>query len=222
MSSTLTILSAAVTRRIGRPTTDTLVTSSDITAALNDAANRFAGSYPWPWLETSENISTTTGTDTYVAVTGTPTVYIDTIRVHIAGNPPLTRMSAAELQRQFPSTASGSPLFYARLGGSLIVRPIPITTVLPTLIHTYHRTETALSAGGDVLLCPATFEMAIVELAANELFRRAKDRESARDALEQYVQIRNEALEYVRRFVDQSDGNDLIPPQPQMALPGKG
>lgn len=219
MSSTLTILSAAVTRRLGRPTTDALLTSSDITGALNDAANAFSVVYPWPWLETSENISTTTGTDTYTV--GTAASYVATVSLRIAGNPPLTRMSKAELDRQYPSTQSGSPVAFATVGiSSLVVRPVPITTVLPTLVHLYHRAETALASGSDVLLCPIWFEQAIVERAAGEMFFRAGNTQMGNIALQRYEDIRNYTLERVRRDQALSDGNGMVPNQPLAPLPG--
>lgn len=221
MSSTLTTLSAAVTRRLGRPTTDALLASSDITGALNDAAQRYSVEYPWPWLITSENISTTNGTDTYTAASAAPATYVDTISIVIAGQPPLTRMTHADLLRQFPTAASGTPLFFARTAGSLVVRPVPITGTLPTLVHRYHSTESTLASSNDTLLIPVFFEQAVVELAAAELLYRASDVQRAKIAESQYEAIRNRMLEYVRRQQAMEDGNDMVPAQPQMPLPGK-
>lgn len=221
MSSTLTLLSAQVTRRLGRPTTDALLDSASITGAINDAAHMVSVEYAWPWLEVSENIATTTGTDTY-AIPTVATTYLDTISLRISGSPPLVRMSKAELDRQFPSTASGTPIAFARLGTNLVVRPIPITTVLPTLVHAYHRDETALSAGSDVLLIPIAFEAAVVELAASELLSRASDVARAKVCADAYERWRNRMMEYARRSQANSDGNNLMPAQPQMPLPGKG
>ena len=169
MSSNLTTLQTNLLTRLGRPSTDPLLTSANLTLELNYAAHFFASEYPWSWLETTENISTTNGNDTYAV--GSPATYIDTISLRIAGSPPLVRMSKAELDRQYPATASGTPLFYAtHLISSLVVRPVPITTVLPTLVHVYHKAETALAAGGDTLLVPVWWEAAVVAKAAGRLF----------------------------------------------------
>lgn len=220
MSSTLTVMQAAVVRRLGRPSTDTLLTSTDLLNALNDAAHAYAIEYPWRWLETSENISTTTGADSY-AIPTVATTYIDTIAIRISGNPPLTRMSKAELDRQYPSTSAGTPVAFARQGGLLFVRPIPITTVLPTLVHIYHRDEADLASGSDVLLLPRAFDQIVVEYAAAEMHYRAADKQRGDICMSRYEALRNRMLEFERRGQAQSDGNNSVPPQPQMPLPGK-
>lgn len=220
MSTNLTGLTTAVLSLVGRPATDTLITSAAVTLALNDAANIFAAEYPWPWLTTSENISTTTGTDTYV--TAAATTYIDTISVRIAGSPPLERMSKADLDRQFPSTASGQPVAFAtHLISSIVVRPVPITTVLPTLVHVYHKAETALSGGSDVLLCPVWYEQAVTQRAAAEMMFRAGNSQMGNIFLGRYDDVVNRALEQVRRTQAQSSGNDTMPAQPLPPLRGK-
>jgi hypothetical protein len=220
MSSTSTILQANLLTRLGRPSTDPLLASATLVLELNYAAHFFASEYPWPWLQTSENIATTTGTDTYV--TAAAATYIDTVSLRIAGSPPLIRMSKAELDRQWPVAVSGTPLFYAtHLISSIVVRPVPITTVLPTLIHVYHKAETALAAGGDTFLVPVWWEQAVIEKAAAELFYRVNDRARGDNAMQRYETVRNRALEFVRRAQEQSDGNDLVPAQPLAPLPGK-
>ena len=220
MSSQLTTLQTNLLTRLGRPSTDPLLASATLTLELNYAAHFFATEYPWSWLETSETIATTNGNASYTV--GSPSTYIDTVSLTVTGLPPMVRMSEAELYRQFPTVVSGHPLFYCTTRiSTIVVRPVPITGILPTLNHIYHKAETAMSGGTDVLLVPTWWEQAVVEKAAAELFIRMNDRARAADALARYQSVRDRALERERRQQEASDGNNMVPPQPLQVLPGK-
>lgn len=220
MSSQLTTLQTNLLTRLGRPSTDPLLTSANLTLELNYAAHHFSTEYPWSWLETTETIATTNGTDTYAV--GTPASYIDTVSLGVSGLPPMVRMSEMELRRQFPTAMSGHPLFYCTTRiSSIVVRPVPLTGVTPTMNHVYHKAETAMSGGTDTLLVPVWWEQAVIERAAEQLFMRVNDQARADEAGRRYQEVRDRALERERREQAMSTGNDMVNPMPLAPLPGK-
>ncbi|MGH9266733.1 MAG: hypothetical protein ACRD0D_00995 [Acidimicrobiales bacterium] len=171
----LSQLREAVYDLVGVPATDTLLTSAVVDRAVNQALHDAEVESEWPWLETSETVTTVAGTAAY-ATTALRSLYLAA-----PGQASLALVEQRELDDRWgsgPATAAGRPRDYALWAGLLELRPVPDGAYAYT--HRYYRAEPDLALGTDTPLLPASFHTAIVELAAARVLRR--NREEARAA----------------------------------------
>lgn len=155
-------LRVKVQQRLGRPTTDAVLTSTILTALVNEALDYLSVEADWEWLEKSETITTVNGTQSY-------SVAADCRRTVSLLNPegfPIPRKPIHEVRMM--GTASGTPRMFSPYKNALIVRPIP--SGAEAFTHLYIGGETDLSADGDTPLLPAVWDPTLIakacELAA--------------------------------------------------------
>lgn len=172
--------------RLGVPAGDAFWTDPACNQLINAAVHLVETEDDWAWLETTENIVTVNGTDTYP----TAATCLRTLAVRSPQNLVLRRMDVREIDGW---TGSGTPRIYATFGASLVVRPTP--TVVETLLHRFLRTEPELVNAADTPLLPTSYHPAVVEAAAMMAFRRENKTQAAEGAKATY----NDWVEQMRR-----------------------
>lgn len=175
---TLATLRTDVLTRMGLPTGDSLFDSTALTALINAALRQIETENDWSWMEATETITTANGTASYSLAAR----WVRTIAVQIGNSAPMKKLPLAELL--YMNGASGTPLYYGFRSDKLELRPVPASTL--SVVHTYLKSETPLSADGDTPALPEPFQQAAVEYAAYLGFRRANNLEDAGAALAAY------------------------------------
>lgn len=176
----LTALETAVRTRLGVPSTDALYTNTVLDALINASLHQFASEADFSWLEASETISTSNGTQNYSVNANARR----TISIKSSSGVVLKETSLDELD--WWGAPQGDPRLFAFLGSSIYVVPVPVTGTTPTLTHRYVRNEVDLSSGTDTPIVPTAYQQAIVEHAAYLAFRRAGNAQEAGAALAAY------------------------------------
>lgn len=169
----------AIRSRLGVPATDSFFTDTALTDIANAAIQQIAGEFDWPWLEATETINTTNGTATY----STDASSARTISVIDPTGVPLKRMPIDELSYLGAATG-GYVRFYAVVGSTLHVRPVPNTAL--ALTHYYVDTEAALSNDADTPTLPAQWHDAWVAYGMVLAYTRANRAADAQAALALY------------------------------------
>lgn len=175
---TLTELQAAVRLRMNAKTTDSVLTTANITEAINDAIRTITLEHDWFWLHTSTTITTVAGTSVYAV----PADFLRTISITdtVIGNH-LVQFPLIDLDS---IVGQGRPNIYAVEAGNIILKPIP--SDVNTFLHRYVKTETPLSVGGDTPLIPKEFSEGIVHGAALTAARFIRDSQMAAEAAADY------------------------------------
>ena len=62
--ATLTTIQTSVRTKMGLPTTDSLITDTALTAAINEALHTFENEGVWQWQEATETLNATVGNAT--------------------------------------------------------------------------------------------------------------------------------------------------------------
>lgn len=198
----LTALQAAVKTRMAVPGTDALFTSAVLTDLINSALHYIETEADWPWLEASETITTTNTTDAY-----TPNAnWRRTIDLRLSTGHVLRRIPVAELDFY---TGTGEPRLYAIYANQLVLRPTPVTSFLPTILHRYIRKETDLASGSDTPLMDSSYHSAIVEYATFLAHRRQAKTAEADAALAAYETWRDQMIRRAHRWSDDTGGGSM-------------
>lgn|GEM_PF-4237340 len=160
--TTLTNLRTKVRDRMGRPTTDGVLTDAVLAALINEAADLLSVEADWEWLEKSETIATVATQQAY-------TVAADCRRTIAFLNPngfPIPRRAIHELRAM--GTGTGTPRTFSPFKNKLELFPIP--SGIESFVHLYIGSETDLASGADVPLVPSVWDPTLVakacELAA--------------------------------------------------------
>lgn len=172
--------------RLGVPAGDAFWTDAACNQLINAAVHLVETEDDWAWLETTENIATIAGTDSYL----TAGTCLRTLALKSPNNVILRRVDVREIDGM---TGSGTPRMYATFGASLVVRPTP--SAIETLLHRFLRTEAELVGAADTPLLPASYHPAVVEAAAMMAFRRENKTQAAEGAKTTY----NDWIEQMRR-----------------------
>lgn len=147
-----------------------MVPDSDLTFSINSGMNAMAADYDWPWLFTSENITTVSGTIAY----NLPTGHMRTLFVqNVAYGLDLKARQRRDLSRYSVTGQIGFPVWYTVYGASIRFAPTP--NAVYTLYHAYTRAEPALTTGSQEPLCPDHFSDIIVLYACAEEAVRQKE-----------------------------------------------
>lgn len=153
----LTDLQGRVQSRGSFNTSDVGLTAAKLTEFINAALKQISAERDWPHLFTTETITTAAADSTYTLPAGH--IRTDAIVDPTTGDTLIERQ-IEELDR---ITGAGRPMFWAAYGTEIVVKPIPDGVY--TLTHRYVRSETALSAGGDLPLLPRHMDEGVVEWA---------------------------------------------------------
>ncbi len=168
MATTLTALDARLCSRLGIASTDSKFTSAVRTQLINDALQQICLDHDWPWLLTSETISTVAATATY----NLPTRHLRTASIVDATiGRALNKMSLIEMD-QVITTYTARPTIY-HIGAVITLRSVP--DAVYALTHRYYIAEAALASGSDTPLIPEVFSRGVIEQAAVLAFSEAKD-----------------------------------------------
>jgi hypothetical protein len=185
-----TTMAAAVRRRCGLPQTDSLAADADLIELLNEASQAISTERDWPWLETSETITTVAGT----GASAVPADWVRTKQLRVNLYDSMATLDSGNLDARFPdNTARGVPQAFAVQGDTILLRPVPDAAY--AIEHIYYRQETQLASGSDTPLMPAWAHTAIVEWAAALFLYRARDDQRAELAMKR-------ARDWVNRLQD--------------------
>lgn len=167
--STAAQLTVKVRQRCGVSSTDGAATDTIVFGMLNAAVKRVALMHDWPWLEASESISVTAGTNEY-----TPgATWRTTLRMYRDGYPDLEYRQPRDMQGFISDGQTGPPLMYTVERGKIVLAPIPDTSY--TLTHVFIRTETEIDDAADTPLVPTWAEDLVVAVAAHMLAASMRD-----------------------------------------------
>lgn len=167
-----------VRRRVGLSSTDTMAADADMTKLINAAYRQISLEKDWDWLTANETISVTAGDDEYaVAADWRTTLYVgrQIDASYPDGSVPLIRSQRRDIREQ--SIREGVPEYWMIESGVLRVAPVPAQA--ETLLHTYVKQITALSADGDAPFIPDDYVDYLIVRAAKLLATRLGDRDMA-------------------------------------------
>jgi hypothetical protein len=169
------------------------MTSAIILDLLNEAVKAIAAESLWPWLQTSETLSTSTSSQEL-----TPNAnWTFTKALWITGFPALAYVP---LERFIEYADTGQPVVYTIDQGKIKVAPQP--NIVYSINHVYYKTETTLVSGSDAPVLPTQFYNAIVAKAAAIGFQRANQL----DAYQIEAALSGEWMTRIKRFARRQNG----------------
>ena len=172
--ATLTNYMTYVRDRLGVPTSDTMFTDAQVTAAVNMALHALDEEHDWPWCQASASIATSTST---IVLSSYVSTWKRVVTISIpTSNKQLVPWPATDLLSEDPSF-TGEPDRYAVWAENIVLRPVPDASYSYSL--QYIKRETDLSAGSDQPLLPSQFDGAVVAYAAYLLATREGDTTNA-------------------------------------------
>ena len=198
----LTGLIEATRTRLGIPASDSYFTDQVVTDLVNAGLEYITGRHDWYWLEASESLSTTAASESVATTTSSQR----TIALFDSTGVQLEFRPYHDLVR-FPADAQSNTLrFFGLRGSTLILRPVPLGTVVNALTHIYRSAEPRLLSGSDTPLMPQQFHDAIADRAAYLGHLRQGDNAAAKlyqETCEEWVQL---MLANADRFADSVGG----------------
>ena len=197
--ATLTTLQTAVYTKMGIPSSDSLITSTKLTAFINEALNQMESEGVWQWQEGTETLNATVGNAT---LTPSSTNFGRTVALTIPGGDPLELKPIAFLDKLV--NASGPPIFYGFWAGQLIIRPKADASY--SFTHRYMKREVALVSGSDTPLVPDRWIPAVVEYAASLAYRSINDADNAARCIAAYQDWIRRAVSAGALKADQQGG----------------
>lgn len=187
----LSTMRTEVRTRIGNPSTDGFYSDAQLNSLINEAMHFISSADDWPWLQTSENITTVAGTRAY-----TPNAnWVRTKQLYINDSEPFVFISVAEADDN--GNRQGQPDQYTIYDEDIIMVPTPSSVY--TVVHQYIKKETDLSGDSDSPIMPTMFHYAIVEKAAELALLRAGYGERASTARQQYQEWYRNMISFRRR-----------------------
>ena len=190
----------AIRTRTGLSSSDGSITTAVLDSFINSALRRVASEKDWYWLEASESISLTNGTDTYT----TAATSVRTIVLIDANGTALDMEPLEKVLRNVGSAAT--PNMFCRFGATLIVRPTPNTS--GTLSHRYVRGEVTLASDSDTQLLPAVWDDAVTEYACYLVNLRLGRPDAAAANLAAYTGWVQQMKARADRYADTHGGGD--------------
>lgn len=179
MAFDLSYLDQRVVDRCGVATTDTRLTQAVRFRAINDALEQISLERDWPWLLTSETITTVANT----ATSALPTNYLRTDSiVNTTLGTALRRTNLIDIDTL---SYTGIPVLYHSSGLTITLAPTP--DAVYSLKHRFHRTEPALTTGASTPLIPQVYGRGVVEYAAMLLLKQVREADMAAIAERDYM-----------------------------------
>lgn len=168
MAFDLDAITALTLHKLGLPADDQMVQPANLYLSINTGLKAMATDYDWPWLMTSEAITTIAGTSVYAL----PANHVRTL--FIADNARETNLIARQRQDLVRyASKTGPPIYYTVYGTAVRLAPVPDTVT--ALDHVFIQFEPVLVDGDDQPLCPEHFGDLIAVYAAYEECTRLKD-----------------------------------------------
>lgn len=191
-TTTLAQMRAEVRLRTNSVSTDTVLTNAIIDGAINDGLRQVSLEHDWPWLFTSETITTAADDGQYPV----PADYLRTVSiVDRETGIPLEHRSIIEIDQLTP--LDGLPGIYHSYGDSILLAPTP--TTVRTYTHRYVRVENVLSGDAATPLVPLEYREGAVEWAARQAFMYVRNPEAARQAETGFYDWLRRARDNMRR-----------------------
>jgi hypothetical protein len=190
----LTDLRAAVRNRtrIASNTSDPLAGDPALDSLINSAAREVAAEEPdgWPWMFEDVTFPTVGSTERYGFSTLSPGELANKVIDVWIGWPagsvsPLPRVHRAQQRRSYDPNAPSTPLCWSVWGKWIYLAPVPndVYTMYASVVLSEH----TLVADTDFLLLPVRYQDAVVEKAAELLFRRMGNDSEAAVARAEYA-----------------------------------
>ena len=142
MAKALSVIRTSVRTAIGNPST-TEVSNADIDAAINDSYDEVVTRFRHPEIESSETITTVSGT----ATDAVPADYWYTLAMRDETNSKWLRHRPLEWVLQQDNDTNSQPAYYTHTGSNFIFSPTPDGAY--SITHYYVKVVTALSADAD-------------------------------------------------------------------------
>lgn len=198
----LTGLIEATRTRLGIPSSDAYFTDQVVTDLVNAGLEYITGRHDWYWLEATESLSTTAASESVATTTSSQR----TIALYDSTGVQLEYRPYHDLVR-FPADAQSNTLrFFGLRGSTIVLRPVPLGTVVGALTHIYRSAEPRLLSGSDTPLMPQQFHDAIADRAAYLGHLRQGDNPAAKlyqETCEEWIQL---MLANADRFADSVGG----------------
>lgn len=193
----LSDLRTAVYEALGVSSSDAFYPAPKVTRGINDALDRLAVRYAWPWLETLTTFSTVVGTANY----NLPADHRRTLELWTEDGS-LEPYQRRDITRF--TGVNGKPRVYAIKNNDIYLAPVP-TEVL-TINHLYIGHETALANDSDQPLIPDAYNDLLVVETAMRLAVQKGDSER----VDMLREARDEWIRTLRDEVRQSQGAHRI------------
>ena len=195
-------LRAAVYANVGTDANDGLLTPTSVNSFINRALHKVEQESDWPWLETSETISTVAGTDSYTPGAAAPagTLWLRTRTIFDDADHVVEWESRMETGDRWSNATTGKPQEFSIYGDKIIFRPVP--DAVYSYNHLFQKAEVDLAADSDTPILPATYHNGIVEFASYLAFRGSRETERANLAFQGYTEELKKMKERAKRRVD--------------------
>lgn len=172
----------------GLEQSDTMVTTNVVDALINDAIHRIEIEHDWPWLMTTETL-TTTANVAYVTPAPTALDWVRTraLTVTTTGYPVEQLASISDYRKQDSTARSDTPSYFTVINDLIYLWPVPSGAF--SLTHDYVQAEPDLSSDQGEPAMPASFHQAIVEYASYLVLARVRDDERAAAARARFQEL---------------------------------
>ena len=188
----------AVYLRTGYTTDDGQLTPERVTVALRSALSFIASEHDWDWLQSTETLSTTSGTNYVTPLAGAAdgVTWIRTTHLTGPNGSVITRVPWSEF-RAMPETSQGQPYIWSDRFGRLYLWPEP--DAVYALTHDFIRGEVTLGSDTDSPLLPDQFTDGWIEYATYLAFRRVGEVDRAAEAFQAYQEWQRVTADNRRR-----------------------
>jgi len=166
--------------RVPVPENDSNLTSERLDSILNTALRQVASEHDWPWLQTTETISTVAGTEAYDVEPD----WIKTFSLVETGQSQLVQVTNVIDLDVYTGVVRGRPRLFVVYGGQILLRPIPDGVY--SLTHRYVQSEPTIAGDSNKALIYDAFSEGVIEYAAFLTLRYIREDKRATDALASY------------------------------------
>lgn len=192
MSTTLAQLRTRTRQKLGLQANDGMLTDSSLTTTINNALDKMAVEYNWPWLIAHESFNTVVAQNQY----DPPADWIKTRWLKINDYDLDSRQRVDLIQYDL---TSGMPTSFAIDEQKIWLSPAP--DAVYSVVHSYMTTENNLTADGDTVKCPDQYSDVIVTYAAIIEARRMNNS----SVEQQMLDDKKEWLRNIAKLVPQVD-----------------
>ena len=180
----------SIRNRVNLHVDDARVSDANLLDFINAAIQDCESQKEWPWREHSENISVTSGDNTY-----TPAADWKTTLSLTLDDPPavLQRKTWKWTRRLAWSNLKGTPAYYTDHGGTLFLYPVPDAAY--TMHHRFLKTVGVLGSTSANVASPDWFDQVIVTKASSYVAQKLRDSEM-------YQMLETQYKQQIKAFAD--------------------
>lgn len=186
----LSELRTAVRTRLGRPSNDAFFTDAILNDFINEANQAISVEGQWPWLQTSEVITTVANTQSY-----TPAASWNFTRMLFITE--FADLTYVPLETLVNYVGVGQPEVYTVTENKIKFGPIPGSVF--AINHIFYKIEPIMASDSDTPILPVQFQYAIVELALSYAYQRANQPDMHNIARGTYGEWLHRMQDYKRR-----------------------